>query len=171
MWTVALPAILALSFSSTTDSVWVVDSGARLRLWVDGHPTTGEFDRVEDGWIHLRGSDDRAWNLEAVDRIEVSTERKGHALVGGFVGLFVGYGVARLAVEAVEDEGPPGQASSDLSTIQRDVLVGVGAWAGTVLAGALIGHFIKSDRWETVQRVPRVPSQPEETSLGLRLRF
>lgn len=171
---IALSLFLAVTSAVTTRSASLLKPGARLRVWVGSDSTIGTLGRTEGDRIYLVEGDEQGWDLTSVDRIEVSTGRKGHALLGGFIGLVAGYGFARLAADAVSESEQTGQPLDDLDTIDEVVLTGAAVWAGTILVGALIGHSLKSDRWESGYVNPALSASPRGLApyvLSLRIRF
>jgi len=160
-WLFLLAATLPAAALSSTR----VEPGARVRVWVEGRPTIGTLDRIESSRLHLQGNGERSWDLDEVERVEVSTGRQGHALAGALIGLVTGFAIAAVTVAAV-DGGGGGLAPSN-SEIEKTVFVGLGVWSGSVVTGALIGHSVKTDRWASRSIRPASGT----SRVGLRFRF
>jgi len=83
---------------------------------------------------------------DAITRLEVSTGRRGRALKGAAIGAAIG-GAAFAVMphdEYCADYVDPFESCPD-----RAEMVGTGVLGGA-LWGALIGHFAKTDRWNSV---------------------
>jgi hypothetical protein len=83
--------------------------------------------------------------LASVTRLDVSGGQKSHTLLGAGIGLAAGGLGAVVFCEAVEKTGCE-LVYDDNATLKVALIVGaIGA-----VAGGLVGHFIKTDRWEEV---------------------
>lgn len=90
----------------------------------------------------------RAVPLPAVRRLEVSRGRRGYARTGALIGAGLGV-VAGLAAVGADD----GQGSTGAGIVV--VPLGAALYGGV---GALIGTFVRRERWEVVPLDPfRVP--------------
>lgn len=93
------------------------------------------------------GSESRSIAVQHIGRLEVSQGRKSNWLTGGLLGAVAG-GVGGLVT---------GNASCEeddfIFTLRRGQCIGITAMGFAVLGagvGALIGAFIKTERWEQV---------------------
>jgi hypothetical protein len=112
---------------------------------------------------------------QAITRLEVTVGRQRRARKGLIVGAIVGAAmVAVIAASSVESFCSPGQTLEQCRTDRSTVLaVGIPV---TALEGALVGHFVKTDRWSSVpvekvrfSLAPKV--QRDGVGVALSLRF
>lgn len=143
----------------------VVAPGEKVRLaisGVDGPRVTGIVSRFGPDSIVLRVSEESAPRViprSAVQRLEVSTGRRGHARTGALVGLALG--AATLALcddsDSFYQYCPQGAG---------EVALWVGASAGW---GALIGLLVRSDRWQEIAIADAVEVRPGALTVSVRL--
>jgi hypothetical protein len=118
------------------------------------------IEAVAGDTLVLRAGATRLVPLASVERLEVRTGRRSHWLLGGGVGFVVGAGVT-YAVLSSGGSTALCNRSQNQDAMSTGECLGLAAAGGVVGAGlgALVGAFIKSDRWEDVA--------PDRFRLGL----
>lgn len=85
------------------------------------------------------------WN--SIERLDVSVEKKGRAVVGGVLGFAAGAAVGAIVATAATDEDDWLFSTED---VMGPAIVGFGLAGGIV--GALIGNSLKRDVWTPAPR-------------------
>ena len=136
------------------------------------------LEAIEGGELVLRTDAARRVPLASVTRLETYAGRRSHWLLGAGIGFVAGAGATYLVLN------PPGASSTamcDQSANQDAIgtgeclgLTALGGVAGAGL-GALVGMFIKSDKWTDVSRerwrFSIVPQPNGRFTLGASLAF
>jgi hypothetical protein len=113
------------------------------------------LEAIEGGALVFRTDATRRVPLASVARLEAYAGRRSHWLLGAGIGFAVGAGATYLVLN------PPGASSTALcdqsanqDAIGTGACVGLTALGGVAGAGlgALVGMFIKSDKWTDVSR-------------------
>ena len=142
-----------------TSRLGPVMSGSRVRIHAPtaiAKPLQGHVIEVTDrAIVILTGSSTLQVPRDAVTRLEVATGRRSNWKKGALAGLLL-YGVmSPLIVEL--DRGSTREAGGDCGSGEcvgyPEVI------AGGALIGAVVGHFVKSDRW--------TPIDPQAASVGI----
>jgi hypothetical protein len=149
--------------------------GVRVRVSAAGTQDRleGTVQSLDDSALSVISDDHQLVKIprSTITRLETGWGRKGNAKKGFIIGGLVGVGGGLLVCAA---SGDP-DYHDDFDFDQCD---GAGEWIGVSLLsgavyggiGALIGHFIKSDRWVEmpIQKV-RVGVGPAKQGLGIAL--
>ena len=103
-----------------------------------------------------------------IERVEVSLGRKRNAGKGALIGALA-FGGLSAALGASTDECNPLDFRPTTATGCRTENVATFFLAGAVggaLWGAIIGHFVKSERWKEVEGSPRITLILPERGIG-----
>ena len=147
-----------------------VGSRVRVHAAASAEPITGLVVAVDDQMLTLlpAGSEGAPAKIprSLISAAEMSLGRRGHALQGLAVGALVGVGIGfAWPVDPVLCKDPN---SGDLCSRGQALVGGIGAGAGM---GALIGHFVKTDRWARVAVSGNVVVGRAGSGVRLSLRF
>jgi hypothetical protein len=136
------------------DAAGPIAVGTRVRLLapatVQG-PIQGTVMAIDNESLTLSTEDHRPLRVSryTITRVEVSTGRQGHALIGLLIGAPVGAVVG--AVVPLDSGCTQAQLevknSSCMDSRGALIAAGVLGYAGL---GALIGHLIKTERWSSI---------------------
>ncbi|MDH4348275.1 MAG: hypothetical protein OEW17_05680, partial [Gemmatimonadota bacterium] len=128
--------------------------GQRVRVTAPEHGLArahATLEGIEGGDLVLRTDTTRRVPLASVARLEAHAGRRSHWLAGAVIGLAAGASATYIALS-----GSGSTALCDQSANQDAIgsgeclgLVALGGVAGAGL-GALVGMFIKSDKWADV---------------------
>jgi hypothetical protein len=156
----ALLASGAASAQEADEIPVVVGSTVRLEAGSLGRSIRGMVVEMDDRSLVVahEGRPVRV-RRDDIARLDVSSGRRGQARKGALIGAVVGAGVFagvprdEYCVDYFDDGEPcPGRAE----------MIGTGALGGA-LWGALIGHFVKTERWSPVaadrRRITVAPSR------------
>lgn len=162
--TVACLALLPMNPARAQDASAEADARIRVRT-VGGPGSVGPIAPGETRFVgHLRGtSRDSLWirmgsadgplvsiDRAAIRRLEISDGRKRSPGRGALWGAGVGLGLGVLAAATLDDcTLGAGKFWFDLCEGEEDVLI-LGSVAAGAAWGALIGLFIKTERWVDV---------------------
>ena len=118
------------------------------------------IESINGDTLVLRSGATRLVPLASVERLEVYAGRRSHWLLGGGIGLVVGAGVTYTVLRSGGSTALCNQ-SQNQDAMNSGECLALAAAGGVVGAGlgALVGAFIKSDRWEDVS--------PDRFRLGL----
>jgi hypothetical protein len=159
-----LVALCALAPAVAAQDTLKIDPGERVRLTlVSGRSTVGVLVTQDRDSLRIRPRPDAppaAFSRSRIAGVEASLGRHGHAGTGALVGLVAG-GAAGAAVggSCSGDFLCPGAGGGAL------LLGGTG-----LLFGALVGVFVRSERWEQVNENPvQVGFAPPGRGLGVRV--
>jgi hypothetical protein len=156
LWVLA-PAVAAQDTLS-------VEPGERVRLTLEsGHSTVGVLVTQDRDSLRIRPRPDAppvAFSRSGITGVEASLGRHGHAGTGALVGLVAGGAAgAALGGSCSGDFLCPGAGGGAL------LLGGTG-----LLFGALVGVFVRSERWEQVYGNPvQVGFTPPGRGLGVKV--
>ena len=159
--------------------------GARLRLTfpceLQGQPSPGErrmgcrsagrLVRLQSDTLTLdAAASTRSYSVRALSRVEISRGTRSHRLAGAGAGLLVGGGVA-FALLHTGGSTSLCDRSANQDAIGSSECIGLAALGGLAGAGlgAIIGGFVRSERWQDVplERL-RVSLRPQAGSrLGM----
>ncbi len=164
----------------------VLEAGSRIRVTYpcepafDGSPqapdrvcrSDGTLTRLSGDTIVVEADDSRsAHPLESVSRVEVSTGTKSHWLTGAAIGFVVGGTVAYVALSSGGSTSICDQsANQDAASVGECIALStaVGGLPGFGV-GALVGTFIRSERWQEVPLNRLRVSAGPEPGAGFRL--
>jgi hypothetical protein len=104
--------------------------------------------------------DTLALHVYELTRLDVSVERKSHGWAGAGIGLVAGAALGAIAGEAAGDDPP--QPCDDVGCLfvirmtanEKAAMGAIGLGLVGTIAGGIVGHFHRTDRWESVV-VPR----------------
>jgi hypothetical protein len=185
--TLATTSLLLLAAGATDAQTPVLERGARMRVWTPLIVTeSGERLPVAgpvEGWFARRTADSLwfrrdpvdetvvAVGLGTVERVQVSLGKRRNTLKGAAWGGGIGLGLGVLAATSLPDCGPGFEdwlwwCEGDEAVVILGTTLGVAAW------GALIGTFIKSERWgEVPPATLSLLSERGRVGLALRVRL
>ena len=158
----ALSLCLAASNLASQESGPALKAGDRIRVYrvaeLADHHITGRFVACNTAYLSLVSDSGRIpMNIPyaEITRLERSTGKHGHTLLGLGIGTAAGLGV-----------GLAGAASSESSLIHFGPSEVVFVTIGFGAAGALIGHLMQSESWVEVPlaRFDIPPAAPTDTA-------
>jgi hypothetical protein len=171
----ALAAVLAAPGAAQDEAA--LGPGVRVRVSVATSPDRlqGTVQAVDEAVLSVIGDDHQLVKVPrgSITRLETGWGRRGNAGKGFKIGALIGASGALLICAA---GGGTTYQDRPFGDEDFDDCDGAGEWVGiTLLAGgvyggigALIGHFIKSDRWvELPIERARVSVGPSHRGLGL----
>ncbi|HXL53814.1 MAG TPA: hypothetical protein VN945_11835 [Gemmatimonadales bacterium] len=143
-----LVALCALAPAVVAQDTLKIDPGERVRLTLEsGRSTVGVLVTQDRDSLRIRPRPDAppaAFSRSRIAGVEASLGRHGHAGTGALVGLVAGGAAgAALGGSCSGDFLCPGAGGGAL------LLGGTG-----LLFGALVGVFVRSERWEQVYENP-----------------
>ena len=159
-----LVALCALAPAVAAQDTLKIDPGERVRLTLEsGRSTVGVLVTQDRDSLRIRLRPDAppaAFSRSRIAGVEASLGRHGHAGTGALVGLVAGGAAgAALGGSCSGDFLCPGAGGGAL------LLGGTG-----LLFGALVGVFVRSERWEQVYENPvQVGFAPPGRGLGVRV--
>lgn len=126
--------------------------GDKIRVSAPGFLFQKKMSLVDLNTTFLIGKGDTIFQVprSSISRLEVITEDKRNAGKGALIGSGAGF-LITVATVAVATDGPhcSGSSLTEGECAYYWAAVG-GATISGALVGALIGHFIRSDKWERV---------------------
>ncbi len=141
LWLLTFLSLPAAAFAQeTSPSPLVLPLGARVRVVSSAGAIRGILLQGDGTAFQIAGGNGvQTVPLAAISRFDLVVERKGNALKGALIGA-LGYGLLAnsFPVDPENCEGGPNFCSRT-----QAITLGVVGGAGM---GALIGHFIKTDR-------------------------
>lgn len=144
-----------------------VGTKVRVRAAAPGEPLVGWVTGVDeqDLTLSVRESAPMKIPRDSISVADMSVGRRGHALQGLLIGAALGAAVGlAIPVDPVLCKSDPGYACSRGEILPLTIVAEAGA-------GALIGHFIKTDRWARVEVAAGVALGRPRIGLALGLRF
>lgn len=155
----AAALVLAVGRPAPAQDAAALGPGVRVRVSVAASRDSlkGTVQSLDQAVLSVISDDRQLVRIPrtSITRLETAWGRKGNArkglLIGGLVGLGSGILVCAIGTERTDFD----DVIHDFDDVYYDECDGAGEWAGYVFAGtavwggigALIGHFIKSDRW------------------------
>ncbi len=155
--------------------VRAVDAGAFAGSTGSGTRFVGHLARIagDSLWIQVGSTDGPLVSIDRanIHELEISDGRKRNPGKGALWGAGVGLGLGVLAVAALDDcTMGHGSFWFDFCEGEEDVLI-LGSIAAGAAWGALVGLFIKSERWVAVPPAAlTLRGAREGVSLGLQVR-
>jgi hypothetical protein len=133
-------------FAEAADLVDTVARGAKLRARLEGRTVEGTFVRQNGSTLFLRdGAEEVAIDTRAIERLELSRERRASTLEGWLVGMGVG-ALAGVIIAAGDDIGNEADAGA------KHLAGGLVGAATAGFFGILVGSGIERDRWVDLPR-------------------
>jgi hypothetical protein len=168
-------AILPAARPAAAQDPQPIGPGVRVRIAASGSKERlkGTVQSLDQGVLAVISDDHQLVRVPraTITSLETGWGRKGNAKKGFIIGAAIGV-AGGLLVCAASDEEWPFDESGVNSSCDGGEWVGIPLLAGGTYGGigALIGHFIKSDRWIEVplDRV-KVSLGPAREGLGLAL--
>ena len=144
--------------------------GARVRLTapsVSRRTLVGELVRQDGTALDIRQADGSSTSvpISSIARLQVSSGKKRHILLGAFCGAALGVGYTLIALRCRH----PGYCEDNAGFIHAGLVVLGG---GGAITGALVGTVVRTEQWTTVPLpAPGSAGAPGGTAVSFTLRF